>query len=133
MSLESALYNIAASNGAVAALVSTRIYRTALPPGAVMPALVYRRVSNDPFQSHKAQEIKLERTRFTWDCWASDTGTAESLANAVKLLFNGYRGTVDGRKIGGTKVVFEGDLPDPDTNLSLRVVDVLIFDEGDDS
>ena len=132
MTLESALYNIAANDAGVSALVDTRIYRTTLPPGATVPALVYRRVSNDPFQSHTGQEIKLERTRFTWDCWASNTGTAESLANALKLLFNGFRGTADGRKIGGTKVVFEGDIPDPDTNLHRRVVDVLILDEGDD-
>lgn len=130
MTLESAIFTIATSDGTINGLISGRMYRERLPVNETVPALVYKEISRQPETAHDGG-TNFSQARYQIDCWADDPGEAETLENAVVGAFDGYRGTADSRKIGGITVEVQPSFSQPDTQLSRRIVDLLILDEGD--
>lgn len=129
MSLEGALYAIGTADATLNALISGRLVRDSLPLDYPLPAVVYRLIDAVPEMAHDgASGVAIVRYQF--DCWAGDPGAAEALADAVTTAYGGYRGVVAGRKIDGSRVVANVSFPEPDTQLSRRVVDVRFLDSG---
>lgn len=130
MSLESAIHAIGVADATLNALISGRMVRDSLPHGETLPALVYRALPITPQMAHDGPS-GVSRARYQLDCWGRNPGEAETLQNAVVDAYAGYRGTTGGRKLSVYAVQVVGSLPDPDTQLSRRLVDLLIWDEGD--
>lgn len=130
MSFESALHAIGTADATLNGLVSGRLVRDSLPLDYPIPAVVYRRISGAPEMAHDgASGVATVQVQF--DCWARDPGAAEALATAVEGAYGGYRGTTGGRKIDGSRVVANVSFPEPDTQLSRRIVDIRFLDAGD--
>ena len=129
MTVESALYAIAAADAGVAALVGTRIYRERLPQGETLPALVYQQVSELPDLAHSGP-AGTSSLRYQFNCYGANPTAAEALKNALVTAFHGYSGTTGSRTMS-SRVVAALSLPDRDTEYERRIVDVMILDEGD--
>lgn len=129
MTVESALYAIAAANVGISGLVSTRIYRERLPQGETLPALVYQQVSELPDLAHDGPP-GTSKLRYQWTCYAADPTGAEALKNAVVSAFHGYSGTT-GSRVMSSRAAGVVSFPDRDTEYERRIVDVMILDEGD--
>ena len=130
MTLESALYAIGTGDATLNALISGRMVRDRLPHGHNLPAVVYRSLTNTPQLAHDGQS-GVDRVRYQLDCWDDSPDGAEALQNAVVNAFAGYAGTTGSRKLSVFAVEVQGSIPDPETALSRRVIDLLIWDEGD--
>lgn len=101
MSIEAAIRSILVSNGAVSAVVSTRVYPTRTPDNATFPCISYQRVLST--REHRLDGAgNLTFSSFQIDIWTPKTtagggGGAEQardLARKVQTALDGYRGTV---------------------------------------
>lgn len=130
MSFESALHAIGTADATLNALIAGRLVRDSLPLNYPLPAVVYRRVAGAPEMAHDGPAgVAIIRVQF--DCWAANPTAAETLAEAVEGAYGGYRATAGGRKIDGARVVANVSFPEPDTQLSRRIVDIRFLDAGD--
>jgi hypothetical protein len=97
-SIEQRVYTLLSGTAAVTALVGTRIYPTKAQQAALLPQLVYRRVSTSRVYS-LAGESGVEMCRIQVDCQDDDFAGARALAAAVLDAFNGatsFASTPDG-------------------------------------
>jgi hypothetical protein len=130
MSLESAIHAIGTNDATLNAIISGRMYREVLPNGATLPALLYQIISGRPYLAHDG-DTGVSRPRYQLSGLAADPGTAETLMDAVRTAYSGYRGTAGSRKIGGIIVDEMRSIPERETGTFRRIVDILIIDEGD--
>lgn len=130
MSFEATVHAIGTADATLNALINGRLVRDSLPLNYPLPAVVYRRIAGAPEMAHDGPAgVAIIRLQF--DCWADNPGTAEELATAVEGAYGGYRATAFGRKVDGARVVANVSFPEPDTQLSRRIVDVRFLDAGD--
>lgn len=73
------------------ALGTDRIHPSVLPDPAVLPALVYRVISNAGAIAHDGP-VSLRNPRLQIDAWATTALEAEALELAVVNALHGYRG-----------------------------------------
>ena len=94
MQIESVLRAILVADPAVAALVGTRAYQTALPREPTFPAITYQMVS-------RVQDSMtgIVQARMQYTCLATTWKGAADLADAVRCCLHGYRGVRDGARI----------------------------------
>jgi hypothetical protein len=106
-------------DGAIAALVGTRVYPLRLPEKLVLPAIVLTRISEVRYGHLRGNEA-LARPRYQVDCWASTHDGATALGTLVRQRLNGYTGTWSDDESPATTipvtVLFDSaqDLFDPD-------------------
>ena len=79
--------------------LSVRVHPMSLPQGAVLPAVVYRVISDDPSITHSdAQDaptytgVHYTASRVQFDCIADTYDEAEAVRNELYSLAVGYRG-----------------------------------------
>jgi hypothetical protein len=82
----------------LATLVSTRIYRNRMPKTAVLPNIVFQRVSTAKEYTHSKTVVTFPRWQFT--CWSSTSDVADSIANALEDVINRNNMFVEGRTDG---------------------------------
>lgn len=115
MTIEEALVAHLASDAAVAASVSDRIYPAVLPQKPGYPAIVYHRVSG-PREHSQDGPSGLAHARFQLDCIDGTFRGARELGAAVRLALDGFSGTMgggDGVPVGAVFIEDEdGDYDD---------------------
>jgi hypothetical protein len=131
--LEAALFGYLSDDPGIAALVDDRIYPVRLPEGAVLPAIVWQRISaartytHDPFDETKA----WTQARVQFSCWHWTALGAIELGEAVLTALSGYSGQMEGELIGAAMADFELDDYEAETRLYRRLVDFLISYEDE--
>lgn len=119
---EEALYSYLAEHAGVKALCAERIYPLRAPDAAVMPYIVYRRVSSNHVASHSGNS-GLSNPRFQLDCYAEDYLQAKQLAEQCVSALHGHKGG----NIQAAFVEDENDLIETDTNYYRVAVDVKLW------
>lgn len=122
MSIEAAIYSIAADDGGIAALVGTGIWPVFVPQGESFPAVTYQQISG--VREHACDgPLGLCAARFQLNCWAEGATAytdARALADACRAVFDGYEGTVESTVIQLIRVQNEMDVPGLDPEVEQR-------------
>ena len=121
MQIESILRSILVADPAVAALVGTRAYQTALPREPTFPAITYQMVS-------RVQDslTGIVQARMQYTCMATTWKGAADLADAVRCCLHGYRGVRDGARIEEIQYAGQHDDHDETTGIYWIPVDMLV-------
>jgi hypothetical protein len=99
MTLEDGLYQFLAAQSEITALVSTRIYRSIIPQNALLPAIMYFRVVDNPTHSFTGP-TGLKSALMQIGCFSElNDAEALSIADEVSLAIDGKAG------IWGTVIV----------------------------
>lgn len=101
MILEEALYTYLTTDNTVSGLIGTRLYPEMLPEGVALPAMAYQRISRDGLIAHDGP-TGLATVRMQLTLLAASYLTLRTLAEAVRVLFDGKRQTIGGE--GGVVV-----------------------------
>lgn len=104
--IEEALVDILEADAAVAAVVDDRIYPIVLPQGAMLPAIVYQRISGPRAETMQGPS-GLAWPRFQFVSVGATFGDAMAVAVAVRQALDGYRGMVGGVTIHGILILNE--------------------------
>ena len=137
--IEQAIFQLLTGDAAVASIAGTRVYPMERRQGGDLPAVVYRRISNEPIYAMNGP-AGFEESRFQFDCWAEPIAgagaflTARNLGNAVAAVISGYRGTVAGVRIGGifinSRTDFRGDAPGNAPRLMREMIDATLWHDA---
>lgn len=121
MQIESILRSVLVADPAVAALVGTRAYQTALPREPTFPAITYQMVS-------RVQDslTGIVQARMQYTCMATTWKGAADLADAVRCCLHGYRGVRDGARIEEIQYAGQHDDHDETTWIYWIPVDMLV-------
>lgn len=122
------------ADGAIAALVGTRVYPVILPQGVTATSIVYSRISGQG-DHHMQGASGLSRPRIQIDCWSLSADHAASLALAVKERIDGFRGAMpwgasspqDSAEVLAIFFESERDDYDPDSKLYRVSHDYLVW------
>lgn len=90
--LDAALYSILSGNAAVAAVVSTRIYRSVLAQGVTKPAIVIRIPSTRQVESLQGSS-GVAYSNVEFGAYAATEEAAQSLGELIRLALENYKGT----------------------------------------
>lgn len=107
--IEPALYSIVVGDAGVSSLIATRMYPMVMPQNATLPAVSYFEVVA-PRDHHGRGASGFVSAIYQIDCWASTHVAARSLAEAVRLALDGYRGRAAGVEVGAVLLESERDL-----------------------
>lgn len=124
--IDDAIYTQLAGNGAVAAIVSTRIYLMKIAQGAVVPAITFQKVSSIPANTIDNTKSSLDASRYQVNSWDKSMRAAKALALAVRSALDGLNSTVAGSRIFGIVLLNELDFYEDDTGLHHVAQDFLI-------
>ena len=107
------------ADATVSGLVSTRMYSDVLPQSVTLPAITYNLPDTIP-NEHLAGIVDMSRARIQIDCYATTRTVANSLADAVRLQLETYRGTVGSQFINNitmpTGESYRFDVPEAGTD-----------------
>lgn len=96
--IESAVYSRVTGDGAVAALIGTRMYPTKLEQGATMPAVSFQHVSEER-KGTFGSPATMPGVLMQIDCWDSTFTGVKTLARAVRLALDNFKGLSAGETI----------------------------------
>ena len=108
-SIEESIYSLLVNDGAVTAIVGTRVRPGYLPEGGALPAISYDRISTPRVRSLSGLS-GLAHPRFQITMWAATYSAVKSLAVAVKAALADKTGTVAAVYIGHADLDDEGDM-----------------------
>ena len=109
-SIEGALVAILEGDATVNSLVGTKIFPNKVPQGTAMPAITYQQISG-PRDHVMAGPTGLVDARYQFNCWSDKYAQAKEVFEAVRIILDGYSGTVNSRQIDGIRLENEGDVP----------------------
>lgn len=119
MTIEEAITAHLLADAGVAALVATRVYPVKMPQRPTYPAVTYFRVSG-PREHSQSGPSGLAHPRFQLDCMAATYAGAKTLAAAVRLALDGFRGSMGGGGGVDVNAVFiEDDRDDQDDDIQV--------------
>lgn len=111
IAIESVLYSLLVGDATVGGLVGTRVYPAIVPQNASLPATTYQQLSG--VREHTcAGPQGMASPRFQINCWADTYAEARTLSDAVRVLLDGYSGTVSERTVHVMMLEDEGDMPE---------------------
>lgn len=91
--IEQAIYTLLSGDAALTAIVGTRIYPLRAPQSGTYPLLVYQQIASQKVDSMQGGSgLDLSLWQFT--CWGPDYLVAKQAIEALRILLQGYRGTV---------------------------------------
>jgi hypothetical protein len=114
------------ANGAVAALVGTRMYPGKLPQGVTGASLVYNEISGQG-DHHNEGASGLVSVRMQIGAWAPTADAAHALFLAVKEAIDGYRGPMGNVDVQGVFIDSWRDIDDTEANLRGKIADYFIW------
>jgi hypothetical protein len=90
------------SSNPVRAIIGTRAYPLVLPQAPAYPAIRYQRISTvrGPYRGMATGRAGYSRPRFQLDAYATTPAGAQALADAVRSVLDGFKGTASGVEIG---------------------------------
>lgn len=100
MSIETALYQVVTGAAAFTSLAGTRLYGIQMPQDTSYPCAVWQRISTRAYASLVAEKANVGESIFQYDSFGKDYAGAKALADALRQVLEGYRGTVAGTQIG---------------------------------
>jgi hypothetical protein len=125
--IEEALYSLLANTPSIVALVDDRIYPNGGAEDDRYPLVTYEKIRGASEQSHDGIS-GLAHPIFQINCFASKYSDTITLAEAIRLLLQGYRGTVAGVEIQSSRFLGDQDVGrDPETKAYARVLDFEIY------
>lgn len=101
MNIEEALVAHLTNDGQVSALIGSRVYPLAAPQDAILPLLVYQRIST-PREASQSGSSGLAHPRFQLTCRATSYSQVKDLVKAVRISLDCFKGTLGGD--GGVSV-----------------------------
>lgn len=124
MAIEELIFSRLSGFAALSALVGARIYPGDMPQNVVMPAISYRRVTDEtPQPQQVVGATDLIRAHFQFDCWGKDYDSARDVRLQLRAALK--RWSTTGPPV--VQVIFalaEVDLGrEPDTGLRHLVAD----------
>lgn len=107
----SAFTDLLTDNGAVNALITGRIYKSVLPRGYTLPALVIHRYGgSQEYQLDGPAGVREDQVQV--DCYAVDADGAQALAEAVRAALVSFTGTLsDNTIVQGCFLERDMDMP----------------------
>lgn len=111
---------------AIAAIVSNRIYPVQLPQEFTLPAITYQLISNQRIHAIDGP-IGVAIPRVQIDCYADTYSEVKTLADKVRITFDGFRGSIATETdIGGIYLESEQDIYSADTEIYRVSMDFMI-------
>lgn len=131
--LEAPLYSYLTADPGVSALVGTRVFPNIPPEGTILPAVSYRRISDQHLYTYDAFGVGEAWTsaRVQFDCWDQTMLGAIQVGEAIMAALSGYSGDMAGQLIGSSFAITEADFYEPQTKLHRRTMDFRIAFEDD--
>ncbi len=87
--IEKGLYAYLTNESDITDIVSLRIFPMIVPETESYPAITYDRTSGDPKMTNDGESGLIE-TNFILKCWATTYAGAKDLAEALRLVLNGF-------------------------------------------
>lgn len=111
--MESSLHSYLSSKTSITNLVGSNIWRGRLPQSYSWssPAITFRRIS-EPHDHNLDGASGIAQARVQIDCWARSAATADNVAEQVRLVLQGYSGTLG--TITATSVVLDNVVSIPE-------------------
>lgn len=106
--LEQALYVILTDDATVSGLIGTRVYPLLIPQDAALPAIAYQRISRLQIQTQSGPSC-LSRARMQLTCVATTYSGVKALADAVRVVLDGYKGTAASVSVGASFLETDAD------------------------
>lgn len=120
------IYSHLQTRAALVSLVGDRVFPRKLPQDAALPAIVYRRIGPTERALSQSGPDGLADARFQFDIWADDPDVADAVAEQLRLVLHGYRGSMGEVEVGVSRVVNDLDEDEPSTGLFRRILDAQI-------
>lgn len=112
MALESELVKRLRADATVAGLVGLRIFAGMARAGEPLPRITYQRISGP--RLHLLDGLPgIAQPRIQFDCWAARYEDAKSLADAVRISLDDFRGVLGTHTVQGIFMQDERDLSEP--------------------
>ena len=117
------------------ALIGTRTYPMKIPQGAILPCLVYQRISTPRIMTHDDAGATgtLAYPRFQFDAWAATQKVAKAITDQVRAYLNGKTGEIGTapNNITIRAALVDGEVPtyDPETKLYRSRSDYIIWQQ----
>ena len=108
--IEISLVSLLESDGEVSGLVDSRVYPATITQSASLPAITYQQITG-PRDETMSGPSGLVESRWQFNCWARTYGESRFVADAVRRVLDGYRGTVNTIVIQRIQFEDEGDIP----------------------
>jgi hypothetical protein len=108
--LEEAIYAHLSTFAGLTALTGLRIYPTQAPQGAMMPYVVFQRISTIRWAVFGYIDTGLARPRVQFNTWAATATVAKTVKEQVRHALQGWHGVVAGVEILRGYIVDERDL-----------------------
>lgn len=123
MSLESKIFDRLSGDAGITALVATRIYPNIKPENAIMPAIVFHRISSIRYPAMRA-DSNVMKARFQFDIFADTYDAANAIRIAMIPVVNRWRDMITPPNLFDTFIVNELDLYEAERKQSHIAVDV---------
>lgn len=124
--IDDAIYLRATTGPTLQPLIGTRCYPVMLPQNPAYKAMTYQRIST-PREHAMVSEPGIAHPRFQLTAFDVTRTGARALAEAIRMDFSRWRGTVLGVVIQDTFVEDQVDLPLDDVALTVHMVPVDII------
>lgn len=129
--IESALYSILSTTGAITTICGTRIYPIKMPDNSIFPAVTYQKIveTTEHIINSSGQ---LKKAIFSISTWVRHTptatpATARELSAAIRAAIDGIRGLYSGMDIQGILIQNETQTYDEDVEVYRILQDFLII------
>lgn len=123
--IEEAIHDILVADSSVKA-ITTRCYPSTLPQNPTYPLILYAKVTGERINDLSGPS-GMAHPRFQIEAWAETYAAAKSLANAIRVCLNGYRGTSGTVRIGSFLIQSERDIYEPEAACHRVVMDYTIW------
>ena len=118
MSFEEGLVTYLKSVTAIKNAVDTRIFGQHLPQTAILPCIVYQRISTSRVLTHDQNSSGLVRATFQFDVYSTTYVNALSVTDALRSALQGYKGAMGSVQVGAV-------LPRNEVHLEERELDIV--------
>lgn len=105
---EAVLRSALVADATVSGLIGTRIYPVLAPASAAMPLVTWRRASIERQQT-LAAPMGIPRVSVEYSIYATTYEQAREIADAMRLVLDGYGGTSDNTTVRQTSLEDESD------------------------
>ena len=123
--IEEAIHDILVADSSVKA-ITTRCYPSTLPENPTYHLILYAKVTGERINDLSGPS-GMAHPRFQIEAWAETYAAAKSLANAIRVCLNGYRGTSGTVRIGSFLIQSERDFFECEVQRHRIIMDFMIY------
>lgn len=129
MTINNAIYSRLSGFAGLSAMVASRIYPVNAPQDALMPYVVYQRVSSVKI-GLLASDTDIAEPRYQIDVYAGSYSSCRDTADQVVLAMQRWQGTEAGTVVMDTTIENDSDTYDNDLLTYNSTIDVIISHRG---